>query len=162
MRVAHEGGVFSTYNLVFGSEEEEQLQRLNRRVVTAFGLRAGVMHTEFIRSEADGEFYFLETGARVGGAHIADMVEASSGINLWKEWGRIETPGRSSQLPEVRRDYSGILVSLARQKVPDLSGYTDPEIVWRLKKKKSCRPGGSFRAMGKSAGITRRLHPALL
>ena len=135
MRVAHEGGVFSTYNLVFGSEEEEQLQRLNRRVVTAFGLRAGVMHIEFIRSEADGEFYFLETGARVGGAHIADMVEASSGINLWKEWGRIETPGRSYQLPEVRRDYSGILVSLARQKVPDLSGYTDPESVWRLKKK---------------------------
>ena len=135
MRVAHEGGVFSTYNLVFGSDEEKELQELNRQLVRAFGLRAGVMHTEFIRAEKDGEFYFLETGARVGGAHIADMVEASSGMNLWKEWGRIESPGREYQLPEVRQDYSGILVSLARQEVPDLSSYTEPEIVWRLEKK---------------------------
>jgi len=111
------------------------LQELNRQLVSAFGLRAGVMHTEFIRAEADGEFYFLETGARVGGAHISDMVEASSGLNLWKEWGHIEPPGREYQLPEVRQDYSGILVSLARQEVPDLSGYREPEIVWRLQKK---------------------------
>ena len=135
MNIAHEGGVFCTYNLAYGGAEESELQDLNRQLTKAFGLRAGVMHTEFIRAHEDGKFYFLETGARVGGAHIADMVEASSGINLWREWARIESPNREYTLPEIRRDYSGILVCLAKQEWPDLSAYTDPEICWRLSKK---------------------------
>ena len=36
----------------------------------------GVSHTEFIRAQ-DGRIYFLETSARVGGAYIVDVVEAS-------------------------------------------------------------------------------------
>ena len=38
-------------------------------------------------------------------------------------------------LPAVRGDYAGILVCLARQEHPDLSSYSDPEIVWRMPKK---------------------------
>ena len=38
-------------------------------------------------------------------------------------------------LPEHRNDYSGILISLAKQEHPDTSAYDDPEIVWRMKKK---------------------------
>ena len=30
-------------------------------------------HAEFIRSHADGRYYFLEIAARVGGAFIADL-----------------------------------------------------------------------------------------
>ena len=37
--------------------------------------------------------YFLETSARVGGAHIVDVVEAATGINLWREWARVEIAG---------------------------------------------------------------------
>jgi len=46
----------------------------------------GVTHAEYIRAHADGRYYFLEIAARVGGAFIADLVDVSTGINLWREW----------------------------------------------------------------------------
>jgi hypothetical protein len=90
---------------------------------------------EFIKGQ-DGQLYFLEAAARVGGANTAETVEAATGINLWAEWARIElTRGASGyRLPKRRNEYAGILVSLARQERPDTSAYTDPEIVWRLDK----------------------------
>ena len=36
-------------------------------------------HTEFIKGH-DGRFYFLETASRVGGANIAELVEAGTGL----------------------------------------------------------------------------------
>ncbi|HWO02685.1 MAG TPA: ATPase, partial [Blastocatellia bacterium] len=34
-----------------------------------------------------------------------------------------------------RDDYSGVIISLARQEWPNTTAYDDPEIVYRLKKK---------------------------
>jgi biotin carboxylase len=102
------------------------------------GMVRGVAHTEFIRGEEDGRLYFLETAARVAGANIAEMIEFASGINLWTEWAIIEIArvcGEDYQLPEVRQNYAGVIICLARQEYPDLSGYADPEVSWRLKKK---------------------------
>jgi hypothetical protein len=78
--------------------------------------------------------YFLETAARVGGAHISDLVEASTGLNLWQEWAKIEIAQGEEPytLPPPRRDYAGLILTLARQERPDTSAYTDPEIAWRL------------------------------
>jgi len=137
MSVAQDGGIFRSQTVVYGSKEEEALLAMNAQVMQAMGLWRGVSHTEFIRAHEDGQFYFLETSARVGGANIAEMVEAASGVNLWQEWARIETlqPGQDYQPPEARRDYAGIIVSLARQEAPDTSGYNDAEIVWRMDKK---------------------------
>ena len=104
----------------------------------AFGMQYSASHTEFIKNEADGKFYFLETASRVGGAHLAEMVEASSGINLWSEWAKIETAkalDKPYKLPKVRKDYAGIVVSLSRFKEPDDASFGDKEIVWRLDKK---------------------------
>ncbi len=94
----------------------------------------GVTHTEFIRGRDDGKIYFLETAARVGGAHIADLVEASTGINLWKEWAKIEIAQGDEPyaLPARTALYGGLILSLARQEQPDTSAYADPEIAWRL------------------------------
>ena len=80
---------------------------------------------------------FLETSARVGGAYIADVIEAGTGINLWREWARIEIAGDSGsyELPASRAEYGGIALSLARQEEPDLSSYIDPEIVTRIRKR---------------------------
>ena len=99
------------------------------------GLPRGVSHTEFIQG-ADGKLYFLETSARVGGAHIADLVEAASGINLWAEWAKLETASEDKPyvLPAIRSEYAGLIVSLARQEFPDTTAFNDPEIVWRLHK----------------------------
>jgi len=37
-------------------------------------------------------------------------------------------------VPDHRREYAGIILSLARQPEPDTSGYTDPEVRVRIRK----------------------------
>jgi hypothetical protein len=67
--------------------------------------------------------------------HIADLVEASTGVNLWREWAKIELLQGEGEyrLPERQRGYAGLIVSLAKQESPDMSEYSDPEVVWHLK-----------------------------
>jgi len=134
MEVSHEGGVFTTRILERDSDRVRHLLAANERVMAAFGLVNGVSHTEFIQARHDDEIYFLETSARVGGAHIAELVEAATGLNLWAEWAKVEVAGgqRRYAPPDPKQDYAGLLVSLARQERPDISAFTDPEIVWRM------------------------------
>ncbi|PIO48385.1 MAG: ATPase [[Chlorobium] sp. 445] len=133
MQVMHQGAVFCTRTLPYESADAQVLLQLNARVIASMGHVLGVSHTEFIKGE-DGEFYFLETSARVGGAHIVELIEAATGINLWEEWAKVEIHPETYALPDLRHDYAGLLISLARQQHPDLSAYTDPEIYWRLNK----------------------------
>ncbi len=136
MAVAHEGGIFVTRTLPDDDETAVALKQLNARVLDSFGLQRGVSHTEFIRAR-DGQINFLETSARVGGAYIVDVVEAATGVNLWREWAKIEIAGEHGRYepPAVRGAQAGIVLSLARQEEPDMSGYTDPEIVTRIRKR---------------------------
>jgi hypothetical protein len=117
-----------------GSEVERKVLETHAKVIEHLGLVRGVTHTEFILGKDDGEVYFLETAARVGGAHIADLVEASTGINLWREWARIEIAQGEEpySLPPFAKRYGGLIISLARQETPDTSAYDDEEIAWRL------------------------------
>jgi biotin carboxylase len=137
LNVYHEGGIFTTRTLPRASGDEKILKELNRQIMSAFGLVRGVTHTEFIKGHDDGHFYFLETAARVGGANIAEMVEAATGINLWREWAKIELHSQNDtyQLPEQQQIYAGVIVSLARQERPDTSAYQTPEIAMRLDKR---------------------------
>jgi hypothetical protein len=111
---------------------------MNEKTMVAFGLLRGVAHTEFIRGREDGKLYFLETSARVGGAHIVDLIEAATGLNMWAEWAKVEIAGGKSpyQAPRPTQDAAGLLVSLAKQECPDTSAYNDAEIVWRMNTKK--------------------------
>ena len=134
--VSHQGGVFTTRTLPRESAEALALKEINRTVIQELGLVRGVTHAEFLKAHGDGRIYFIEIAARVGGAYISNMVETATGINLWREWARLEvTAGKLAyQLPQPREDYAGVIVSLARQDEPDTSAYTDPEIVDRIKK----------------------------
>jgi biotin carboxylase len=135
MQTMHQGGVFSTRALDRQSSDARSLGEIHKQVIGALGLISGVTHTEFIKSHADGTFYFLETAARVGGAHIADVVEVASGINPWVEWARIEVAsllGMEYALPNVTHLYAGSIICLARQERPDTSSYNAPEVVKRL------------------------------
>ncbi len=137
INVYQDGGVFATRTLDRDSELAQRLFALNVDTLRALGMERGANHAEFIRGHADGQLYFLECAARVGGANIAEMVEHASGVNMWAEWARVEEAfltGKTYAPPTSRADYAGVLVCLARQEWPDLSGYTDPEIVWRLHK----------------------------
>src|SRR5688500_7310006 len=66
--VSHGGGVFTTHLLDRDSAAAGELRALNARVLAALGLVRGVSHSEYIRGR-DGRLVFLETSARVGGAH---------------------------------------------------------------------------------------------
>jgi len=141
MEIAHQGGIFITRRLADASDEGRALLDLNRRLQGALGLGRGVSHTEFIRASGAGgsggsEFVFLETSARVGGAFIVDTIEAATGINLWHEWARIEAAGEHDEyaVPPPRDDFSGIILTLARQESPDMSAYADPEIAKTIRK----------------------------
>ncbi|MFN7118858.1 MAG: acetyl-CoA carboxylase biotin carboxylase subunit family protein, partial [Saprospiraceae bacterium] len=135
--VAHGGGIFRSMTVEFGGEDDQALQAMNTEVMQAFGMQYSASHTEFIKCYDDGKYYFLETSSRVGGAHLAEMVEISSGISLWVEWAHIEDAAAANkpyQLPPVRQDHAGIIVSLSRFQHPDDSSFNDPEIQWRLRK----------------------------
>ena len=133
--VSHGGGVFTTRVMNRNTDAAAALVDLNHRLLTTLGLVRGVSHSEYIRGR-DGRLVFLETSARVGGAHIADLIEAATGINLWAEWAKVEIAGGKQPYtaPPLGTDYAGLLVCLARQESPDLTGYDDPEVVWRLQK----------------------------
>src|ERR1700682_2042649 len=136
MQVAHGGGAYISHTIAHGSDDQKKLFPINRRLIKALGLEKGVAHAEFIKSAADGRFYFLEIAARVGGAYIAEVLEAASGVNLWREWARLEIGADlATKTSRPRKDYAGIVLSLARQEYPDTSLYEDPEIVYRVKKK---------------------------
>jgi biotin carboxylase len=153
--VTHFGGVTISHTVKRGAPERRLLLALNKSLLKSFGFERGVTHAEFIRrseyqeaaganiskhrkdrASANDQFYFLEVAARVGGAHTTDTIAAASGINLWREWARVElaTAEQPYVLPAVRQEYSGIALSLARQEHPSTARYTDPEIVYRVSK----------------------------
>ena len=135
MDVTHEGGVFTTRTLPAEDPQSRSLCELNWRVLRAFGFVSGVSHSEFIVAN-DRTAYFLETSARVGGANIAELVEAATGINLWREWARVEIAGEEGSYspPPCNSDTAGLLISLARQERPSTEEFNDSEIVWRMNK----------------------------
>lgn len=131
------GGVFSTQTVKRRSKDERALKQMNEQIIRSLGIDNGVTHAEFIKAHRDGEFYFLEVAARVGGAFVSDMIEMASGVNLWREWGRLQLAmlkGEAYTLPDVKKDYAGLTLTLSHQEHPDTSQYMEPEIVWRAKK----------------------------
>lgn len=137
MQVMHEGGVFTTRTVDRGSREAKELTSLNAKLAPAFGLKHGVTHAEYIKAHADGKFYFLEIAARVGGAFISDLVEAATGVNLWREWARMEVASLRRvpyTLPPAREEYAGSVLCLSHTADPDTSTFDAPEIVHRMKK----------------------------
>lgn len=133
--VAHGGGIFRSITVEYNSADYEGLNKINKEILEAFKLKNGVAHTEIIKNHETGEFYFLETASRVGGAHLAEMVEAASGINLWKEWAKIEISAFLNEkyiLPKRKNLYSGITISLSSQQWPNMAIFNDDEIVWKM------------------------------
>jgi len=136
LTTSHSGGVFTTSTLPGDSPETVELLAMNRKVLSELGFVRGVTHAEFLKADSDGKFHFIEVAARVGGAYISDVIAAATGINLWREWARLEVGAGKTpyELPAHSRQYAAVILSLARQEYPDTSGYTDAEIVRRISK----------------------------
>jgi biotin carboxylase len=137
LQVMHEGGVFTTHTVDRESRDWSKLTKINAKLAPALGMVRGVTHTEFIKAHADGRHYFLEIAARVGGAFISELVETATGVNLWREWAKLEVAnlrGETYTAPEQRSDYAGSVLCLAKSAEPDTSGFDAPEVVLRMKK----------------------------
>ena len=162
LEVTTGGGIFTTRILERGSEPDRALRDMNERVLKAFELTNGVSHTEFIRARESGSYYFLETSARVGGAHISDLIEMATGINLWAEWAKVEVAAArriSYPPPPARSDYGGLLVSLARQESPDTSNFHDG-ISLANAEEKSRRIYFKIIRLQAHRGVVKPVHPA--
>ena len=121
--VSHSGGVFTTRLLDRETRRGRELLRAQRPTARVARAWCAACRTANTSAAHDGRLVFLETSARVGGAHIAELVEAATGVNMWAEWAKIESGRRQGAVcacPPMRRDYAGLLVSLARQESPDL------------------------------------------
>jgi hypothetical protein len=63
------------------------------------------------------------------------MVAAASGVNLWGEWAKIEdalVKGKAYTLPSIKKSYAGIVLTLSKYEHPDLSGFNDSEVCFRV------------------------------
>jgi biotin carboxylase len=136
LETSHQGGVFTTRTLPRDSTDSLALKELNQKLIGGLGLVRGVTHGEFLKAHDGNQFYFLEIASRVGGAYISDVIAAATGINLWREWARLDVGAGKLpyELPALREDYAGVILSLARQEEPDTSAYTNPEIIERVSK----------------------------
>ena len=135
MEISQGGGIFRSANLKYGSDDDKAIKKVNEAIMKAFGLKNGASHTEFIKSKEDGQIYFLETASRVGGAHLAEMVESATNVNLWAEWAKIEdaiAKGKKYELPKVEKNYAGIVLTLSKYEHPDLSSFDDEEVCFRV------------------------------
>ncbi len=78
---------------------ERKVLELNEKIITGFGLKQGITHSEFIM---DGdEVYLMETAARGGGVYISsDLIYLSTGLHVEDFLLDIAT-GRRTGLPEL-------------------------------------------------------------
>jgi len=133
--ICNSGGVFSTQSLDSQDADLPELLDFNSRVIQCLQLVEGITHIEFIRCPQSGRLFFLEAAARVGGANIDILVQETTGINLWREWIRVEAAAAESkdyQLAECRRRHGGMLTCLTKMEHPDMSPYDAPEVKWKL------------------------------
>ena len=117
------GDVITMRTVDRNSRDAKELNAINRALAPSLGMVRGVTHAQFLRSHADGSYYFLEIGARVGGAFagigqsdrqfIDRLVEVSTGVNLWREWAKLEVANlrdTSYTASETFEGYAGNVV----------------------------------------------------
>lgn len=135
MEISQGGGIFRSANIPYNSKDDKEIKKVNAQVMKAFGMQHGATHTEFIKCNEDGKIYFLETASRVGGAHLAEMVDAASNVNLWGEWAKIEDAlvrKKTYELPAIKKGFAGIVLTLSKQQHPDLSSFNDSEVCFTV------------------------------
>ena len=94
---------FAAKSRIFPTVVDDPLRQrvldLNTRIITGFGLKQGITHSEFIM---DGdEIYLIETAARGGGVFISsDLIHLSCGLDTEKFLLDIAT-GKQKGLPEI-------------------------------------------------------------
>jgi phosphoribosylaminoimidazole carboxylase (NCAIR synthetase) len=95
-------------------DSHQQMLTYNQQLLSGFGLRCGVAHSEFYLTE-DGSVYFGEVGARVGGVYIVPMVEQAGGLHLAREWARMELDSNYYPPPRNCRYVGGVKITSSKR-----------------------------------------------
>ncbi len=122
LEVAASGDMMITTTVERGSRLDQDLRATHARVLAALGLVRGVAHTELIVGR-DGVPVFLESAARVGGASIPALVEATTGMDLWRAQVELELGDGTVELPDAPRTYGALLAGLAREASPSFDAF---------------------------------------
>ncbi len=147
--------VRTTYTVDRNSRDVRELTAINRALAPAFGMVRGITHAHFLRSLVDGSYYFVEIGAAVGGAflggtyagetfscdsHIDKLVEAATGVSLWRQWANLEVADlrhTGYTVPDGYEGYAGSVVCTSHGPVPSMDSVADPAIVARVRNHQS-------------------------
>jgi hypothetical protein len=84
------GGVRQVETVDRTSRDWLELTALNGGLAPSLGMVRGVTQASFVRNAHDGSYCVDEIAAGVGAGVAAEVTEAASGLNLWREWARIE------------------------------------------------------------------------
>ncbi|HXV75887.1 MAG TPA: ATP-grasp domain-containing protein [Candidatus Polarisedimenticolaceae bacterium] len=82
-------------------------RQMGRRVLAALGFRTGFTHMEWFR-KPDGEIVFGEIAARPAGAHLIEVMNFASDVDLFRGWAEAVVHGRLSQ--PIERRYNAALI----------------------------------------------------
>lgn len=118
------------------SREAAELAAMNSNLAPAFGMVRGITHARFMRAQADGRMYFLDIAARVGDFPMPGLIEVATGINLWREWARLEVSSLRYQpysAPDSFETNAGVAFSCAQGANLDVNEFEAPEIAGRFK-----------------------------
>ncbi len=81
---------------------EKRVLDLNKKIITGFGLKQGITHSEFIMEGDD--IYLIETAARGGGVFISsDLISLSTGLKTEQFLLEIAT-GKRNSLPDFQHN----------------------------------------------------------
>lgn len=77
--------VFSAKKRIFPSTRNnkiiEKVLSINKKIISGFGLKQGITHSEYIIDNANNDVYLLETAARGGGVYISsDIINMQTGL----------------------------------------------------------------------------------
>ena len=138
LSIVQGGGLFQTRTLSLKSGTSKELAKLTEQVMQAFGMQYSASHTEFIE-DVNGNLLLLETSSRVGGAHISDMLQHASGVDLWAEWAKLESAqhtGTKYEAPKDKGHAGAVTIRVVSEEHPDLRRYRqdEPSIVSIIKK----------------------------
>lgn len=127
--------VFTARTIDRASREWIELTALNSALAPSLGMVRGVTHARYLKPDAGGGFLFLGIAARVGWGLAAALVEAATGVNLWREWARLEVAhlrGDNYLPPHPREDYAGSVLCQTRETAPEMTAFDAPEVVARV------------------------------
>jgi hypothetical protein len=149
--ITQPGTVHTMHTVDRNSRDARELAAINRALAPSFGMVRGITHAHFLRSHSDGSYYFLEIGAGVGGAFpgetcvggtfrgdsfVDNLVEAATGVSLWRQWANLEVADlrhTGFAVPDSFEGYAGSVLCSSQGAAPHLEAIADPAIVTRLR-----------------------------